>query len=277
MLKKTVLISLTIFLMLTGKIFAQERFPYRSIDEDDTWVALANFTIFYHLYIKDDVKPLTIDEINKLNRQKIPFFDRFAIDNYSPVSAKWSDRLLISSVAVSTLSSFILPVFNADSKKDYLWQFLNLAKLTFTVNYLCISFTDFSKITFTRPRPYVYRSDTTFDKFTQDARFSFFSGHTSIAAANCFLAARLCYDYYPEANWKKFVLIGAAIFPACVGYLRVDAGKHFLSDVVTGYAVGALCGWFYPKTLKINQNKTKISLFPFQSGRYNGLAAQITF
>ena len=39
---------------------------------------------------------------------------------------------------------------------------------------------------------------------------------------------------------------GAAIVPALVGFTRVKAGKHYWTDVLTGYAVGALVGTLTP-------------------------------
>ena len=38
----------------------------------------------------------------------------------------------------------------------------------------------------------------------------------------------------------------AASIPAVTGYLRVRAGRHYVTDVATGYALGAAIGWLVP-------------------------------
>ena len=84
-------------------------------------------------------------------------------------------------------------------------------------------------------------------KQTFTAGASFFSGHTSCVASNSFFAARVFSDYYPESKWKPVVWGAAIALPAVTGYLRVKAGKHYPSDVIAGYAVGAAVGYFVPK------------------------------
>lgn len=58
---------------------------------------------------------------------------------------------------------------------------------------------------------------------------------------------------------------GAAILPALTGITRVKAGKHYWTDVITGYAVGALVGTLTP--LLHRRHLRKISLF-IKPGKY---------
>jgi membrane-associated phospholipid phosphatase len=65
---------------------------------------------------------------------------------------------------------------------------------------------------------------------------------------------------------------GAAVPPAIVGYYRLEAGKHFKTDVITGLVVGALCGIIVPE---FHRNKNKIqnlSVSPFMMQGANGIS-----
>ena len=54
-----------------------------------------------------------------------------------------------------------------------------------------------------------------------------FSGHTSVSAVSCFIAAQMFEDYYQIVNFQIFWLLAGTI-PAVTGYIRIKAGKHFL-------------------------------------------------
>ena len=51
---------------------------------------------------------------------------------------------------------------------------------------------------------------------------------------------------------KTVTWISAATIPAAMGVLRVRSGRHFPTDVITGYAVGALLGWAVPYIHRLN-------------------------
>lgn len=276
-MKKLCLVFIILISRSTINVNAQLIFPYQHTANSDY---ISTFTISLNLLssdFKNNIKPLTIEEIHQLNRNKVPVFDRFAINNYSVKSAKISDYALFSSLILSTATSFVLPKFSQKGNLSYFHMSFTLMDMFLIMNNFCIDITDLSKAIILRPRPFVYNSDTTFDKFSVDARFSFFSGHTSITAANSFFIAKLFYDFFPDSKWKKYVLLSAAILPAYVSYLRVNAGKHFLSDVVTGYFFGALCGWFFPEFYKIKPAEKRVSILPFKNNEFTGLSAHITF
>ena len=116
----------------------------------------------------------------------------------------------------------------------------------------------------TRSRPFVYNEDFSLSKKqTVGARHAFFSGHTSLTAASCFFTARVFSDYFPDSKYKPLVWAGAILVPATVGYLRVAAGKHFPTDVITGYAIGATIGMLIPhlhKKIKIKNADSSLKL-----------------
>ena len=111
--------------------------------------------------------------------------------------------------------------------------------------------TQLSKNIVKRSRPYTYNPAVPLlQKQERDARRSFFSGHTSVTASSCFFAARIWADYHPDSHWKPVVWTVAATIPAITGFLRMQAGRHFLTDVAVGYAVGATIGCWVPKLHK---------------------------
>jgi len=128
------------------------------------------------------------------------------------------------------------------------------------------------KATVKRNRPFVYNSDAPLaKKTTRNARTAFLSGHTSISAANSFFAAKVFSDYYPDSKWKPAVWTTAAVIPAITGYLRVRAGKHFPTDTIAGYALGAAAGILIP-----HLHKKKIDKVSFYGGPSN-ILVQVTF
>lgn len=107
--------------------------------------------------------------------------------------------------------------------------------------------TNITKAGFGRPRPYVYGPEwvpgTTLSSGDQAA---FISGHTSLSAAGSFFFARVFTDYHPDSKLKPYVWGLAATIPAVTGYLRVRAGRHYPTDVIAGYALGATVGYLVP-------------------------------
>jgi membrane-associated phospholipid phosphatase len=80
-----------------------------------------------------------------------------------------------------------------------------------------------------------------------DARKSFFSGHSSMTACNTFFAAKIWSDMHPNSKLKPWVWTAAAAVPAYAALQRVQAGKHYPSDVIVGLAVGAAMGYLIPQ------------------------------
>ncbi|MEM6726372.1 MAG: phosphatase PAP2 family protein, partial [Bacteroidota bacterium] len=112
--------------------------------------------------------------------------------------------------------------------------------------------TDINKFWVRRKRPYVYgKSSYDGNPFGPESLKSFFSGHTGFTATNYFMTAKMFSDFYPDSNWRPVVWSTAAIIPAFTGWKRIQAGKHFTTDVIVGYLVGAAVGFFLPELHKI--------------------------
>lgn len=92
------------------------------------------------------------------------------------------------------------------------------------------------KMAAARERPYSY-FQTIPPKGLDDNR-SFFSGHTSQAFAGALSLAAILSRRDPHR--KPWYFAGAATIGGAVGYLRIASDRHYLSDVISGAAVGTL-------------------------------------
>ena len=130
-----------------------------------------------------------------------------------------------------------------------------------------LTITNITKKLVKRTRPLAYNPNFSLsEKTTENARVSFFSGHTSHTASLSFLIAKVMTDYHPHA--KNGIKIGiwsfAAAVPAVTGYLRVRAGKHFPTDTITGLIAGGLVGILVPHFHRPRNNlkNKKVILIP---------------
>lgn len=188
-------------------------------------------------------KPLDASGIADLNLSHIPPFDRIATRHYSFGARKASDWALRTSALLP-----LLLLTDPHIRRDAGTVSVLLGEV-FLVN---LALTNLSKVTAHRTRPFVYNPAAPMtEKVKVDARRSFFSGHTSVAAAMSFATATIWCDYHPNSKWKPAVWAGAALAPATVGFLRVKGGKHFPTDVLTGLVVGAATGYLVPRLHKI--------------------------
>jgi membrane-associated phospholipid phosphatase len=174
---------------------------------------------------------------------EINAFDRSAAYNWSRPAALGSDVLMYGAIAAPTLL-----LLDKNIRKDYgkvgvIWA------QTMALN---TGLTNITKVLVKRTRPYVYNPNTPEHyKLERDARYSFFSGHTSVTASMSFMTAKIFSDYNPGSKALPYVWTTAAVVPATVAFLRWRAGKHYASDVIVGYLTGAAVGFLVPHLHKI--------------------------
>lgn len=210
------------------------------------------------LHISNSQRPLSQNEIAGLDASNIWSVDRFATRNVSQYSATLSDIGL-----VVALSGPALILGSKERRRDF-WKIALIGIETIGIN---TGLTYLAKGLTNRTRPYVYHPNgDIFDKQANDSRQSFFSGHTSIAASSTFFTAHILSTYVQSKKYRRVLWISAATIPAFVATTRVTAGKHFLSDVTVGYAVGALTGYFIPELHKSSRKKSAFEIRPCFSG-----------
>ena len=163
--------------------------------------------------------------------------ERWVTDLHNEKAKLASDFLLYTSAATPVLML-------ADRKMRKDWRSYALYAETMGIT---LAITQFTKSITDRKRPYVYQQGNSREDIQdKDATQSFFSGHTSVAAASTFFMARMFADNHPNSRWKPVVWTAAAILPLSTGAMRVLAGKHFPTDVLIGYIVGAGIGYLVP-------------------------------
>jgi membrane-associated phospholipid phosphatase len=196
---------------------------------------------------------LTEEDLLHVDKSQVNRFDRFAAGNYSHTAKKVSD--------VPFYGSFITPLFllldedvRAEAPQVYLLyaQTMSITGGLFSMSAGLIK----------RYRPSVYATDAPLEaRLHKYATNSFFGGHVAATASATFFAAKVFHDFNPDSPARPYVWTAAALTPAMVGYLRLRAGKHFLSDNLVGYALGAGIGILVPHLHK-KTNRNGFSLAP---------------
>jgi len=208
--------------------------------------------------------PFTTEELSALNVNDINAFDRRYVNNYSPIDARTSDYFR---TGVTILPILLLSEHH--TKEDI----TSLLVMSAEVMAITFGITNGVKNLVARTRPNVYNPMVPLSERTSSrSRKSFFSGHTSHTAAASFFMAKVISDYHPNMNkGTKIVLWSvSAYIPVITGYLRVKAGKHFPTDVVAGYALGAFAGWLIPHLHSVDRkgflSKINVQVNPSSSG-----------
>ncbi|QDA61871.1 phosphatase PAP2 family protein [Hymenobacter jejuensis] len=206
------------------------------------------------LYLIQQKKGLTNTELTALDKNDVPKFDRFSAGNYSQKAQTASDFLCYGSLVAAPA----LLALNSDVRSRY-GQVLGLYVQTLTATDAVFTLTVGSV---TRYRPFLYGPDGDASRNSKISTNSFFAGHTAHTATATFFAAKVFHDFNPGSAAEPFVWGAAALVPAAVAYYRIEAGKHFLSDNIVGYVVGATAGILVPQLHKKASNG--LSVLPIQ-------------
>lgn len=214
------------------------------------------------LYLIQQKTSLTEADIANLNKNDVPKFDRFVAGNYSESAQTASDYLCYGSLVVAPG----LLALNSDIRARY-GQVAGLYLQTMLATDAIFTMTVGNV---SRYRPFTYGSEAPVSKGTSViATNSFFAGHTAHTATATFFAAKVFHDFNPDSPAEPFVWGAAAVVPAAVAYYRMEAGKHFLSDNIVGYAVGATVGILVPQLHKTGR-RAGLSVVPMQGQNING-------
>lgn len=230
--------------------------PYHTSLKVDLPIAAAGTAAAYWgLLILNDKPGLTEAEARALRKEDVPRFDRFAAGYYDERANQLSN--------IPFYSAFALPVGLIALDPAIRQHHAGRAAVIYfeTMAIAGAAFTQTAGRTF-RARPLAYGADVPLRERTRrNTENSFFAGHTSSAAAAAFCAAKLFHDFHPDSRARPWVWTGAALVPATVGYFRLKAGKHFLTDNVLGYLVGAAIGIGVPQLHKMRAGR-EVGLLP---------------
>lgn len=228
-LNRKLWLCLSFFLCLGITAFSQEVYVLRK--RMDIGIVLGSGAVLEgSLLFQHRVKALGTDDIAGLNRSAVPGFDRIATRCWDKNVALASDYFALSSVLLPSYFYFNRKTRSQSGKI----ALVSCESLLFSQ-----AIANVCKLGL-RNRPYLYNPDVELSYKTRpDARMSFFSAHTTTVSSMCFSFALAYQTYMPAARGRTAVWIGAVAMPAVEGYMRVKAGRHFPSDVITGYIVGA--------------------------------------
>jgi membrane-associated phospholipid phosphatase len=228
--------------------------------EECKYVGTGLSTIAASYILNEGITPYPEERVLLLEKHKIAAIDRWVIGSSSKKAADASNITRDIGLALPLL--LLIP---EKSRAEY----GKILVMTGEVYLITSGLTLLTKNLALRSRPFVFDESVDYShKVHSGAQHSFFSGHTSLTSAISFFSARVFSDLYPDSKLKPFVWGTAAVLPALTGYLRVKSGKHFPTDVVTGYAVGALIGYFIPQLhkQKIRKTKKKLKITPSSQG-----------
>ncbi|MBU6122168.1 phosphatase PAP2 family protein [Hymenobacter siberiensis] len=220
-------------------------------------------TSAFGLYRVQQKSGLSDAELAALNKNDIPKIDRFSAGWYSDRAQTASDLLCYPTLVIAPA----LLALN-DNVRGHYGQVVGLYIETMLATDALFT-TSVGNIY--RYRPYLYGTEGGGGRSGKIATNSFFAGHTGHTATATFFAAKVMHDFNPGYAGEPFVWGAAAVIPAAVAYFRIEAGKHFLTDNLVGYAVGATMGVVVPQLHKV-AGRRGLSLMPLQGLNANGYA-----
>lgn len=251
--------------LFTFSGFSQEKMesPYETdFVKDGIWITSAvglNVLGFKLIQEKDE---LTLNELNQLSKDDVWGVDRWAAGYYSEKANADS--------YIPFYASFVMPfaLLINENERGHAGQISVLFVETMATTGALFTIT---AGLVEKSRPLVYnQSLETGERIENDEQRSFFAGHTAATAAATFFVAKVFNDFNPDSPLKPYIWGVAAAIPASVGYMRIKAGKHFLTDNLIGYGVGAAAGILIPELhKKANKNLQIYPSTSFNHGEYN--------
>jgi membrane-associated phospholipid phosphatase len=234
-------------LLITSALLATQiawaQIPYRLSMRTDGVTYGANAALIgWNAYAATQHRGFSEFELATLGSPQAVGWDRVALNRWNEVAGQRSDYALFAAFGTAGLTAL------AHTQSDHRFgDAVVLGSMWFQTNLSTLMLTDAVKNSVRRNRPFVYNERAPLDaRMEADARKSFFSGHASLTACNTFFAAKVWSDMHPDSRWTPVVWSAAALVPAYVAWQRVEAGKHYPSDVVVGAVVGAAVGYLIP-------------------------------
>ena len=213
-------------------------------------------------------------ELGILDPSAVPGIDRIALRQDI---SKYMDRREFSDFAITY--GLFLPVFlglDKEIRRDWLDVLMVYAEAQVAVAGF-YAWAPLGPILIDRTRPIAYYTELPLEEREWGGnRNSWYSGHTSTLATTTFFMAKAMLDYNPDLAGKEWLVYGlAALPPAYFGWKRVQALKHFPTDVIGGFVIGALGGVLIPELHKKKDQSVQFSLAAGPQGGVIGLTLDL--
>ena len=232
--------------------------------------ALSAWTLycFTEIYVKP---PTPIEEVQALNTDEMWAIDRWAAGRTNRKSEKISDYLFYGAIPVPLIAMALDPA-QRDDFGHLAFLFWETMAITGTLYTSATYFND-------RFRPEAYNfSKPAEERTSGNLRNSFFAGHPAQVGALTFFTAKIFNDYHPDSKWKWAFWGTAAAATGATAYLRLDAGKHFPTDLLIGTGLGVAAGILVPQLHKTKRvDGSGLSLTPLVGPRTNGFSLAYRF
>ena len=189
-----------------------------------------NKVIFAESIVHTGVNLLYNDHLNQVrtggNTWKVGLIDNAVRTSYNGRTAHISDGMALGTALAAGMVTFALP-------KNQQTQYIQLAIQNV---WITANITQTVKMLALRNRPYTQTPGFVSSK--TDDHFSFFSGHSAITATAATTAILMVLNQPNMSTWGKAAAYSAGGLALTTAILRIEAGKHYPSDVVTGILVG---------------------------------------
>jgi len=196
------------------------------------------------------ISPFFVENIpsqipNSLNKNDINDFDRLLMFPYNKTLDIISDY--------GVYGMLILPVVSVIGNGNDINTWLTYGIMYTEAFLLTFGTKDLMKNAIIRYRPYMYEGGVPKGQ-ENDYYNSFPSGSTSLAFLSATFLSTTFLQEYPDSKWKLPVIIGSYSLAVAVSTMRIASGAHFITDILTGAAIGSFYGWIIPFLHKNNSN-----------------------
>ncbi len=212
------------------------------------------------LYLTHTKSNITDAELNSLNANDVPSFDRISLHQKMSLVPTWDNYASVGQVVGAAIPLLVLA--DNDIRPDW----LPVLTIGLEVNMVAVGlFGTVGPRFIDRYRPLVYYSaaDASAAGINRNDginKSSFYSGHVASVTASSFFVAKVFCDYHPDAN--PYLVYGLAAVPSLgMGVIRFMTLDHFPSDIAVGLAVGVACGVVIPQLHRIDNNNVSLGFF----------------
>lgn len=238
----------TILLSLPASAFCDSVFELDLVTDISIGAgAVGLFTISQILNSQAGI-PADLNSINPIDRGFMAPYSK-TLDNISTIAA---------------YGVLIIPVTSVLYEIDFPDKFITYGVMYAEAFLLTFGTKDLLKALVSRYRPYFYLGSVPIGE-EEEYFLSFPSGHSSFA----FLGATfLSYTFsleYPESEWKVPIIIASYSLASLIGAGRLASGNHFLTDVISGAAIGSFWGWFVP-FMHLKSDNEDVKIIPSPAG-----------
>lgn len=176
-------------------------------------------------------------DFKELNNEPFNWIDKDISFPYSPSLDKVGDVLSLSTIATLPL---LLDGWSTESVSTIGVMYLESAMLAFGIK-------DMLKGAISRPRPYIFRDDTSDEMLNErDGYFSFPSGHTTVAFMTASFSSYVFSKGSSSDDMKLLMGLSTFSLATTTAVFRVISGAHYPSDTISGALLGSIAGVAVP-------------------------------